>query len=235
MYIIGVFGRSGAGKSTLSKKLAESLGGVYLDVDKYWRNLFYSKYCQKIIVPLLRKDKNLVKPDDAVDDGVVRVKDLKVSAGLAKFNRKFLYKYLNYRVNRKLKKVNTDVIVIDHINFPQFDAYKKADFVIYVNTPSEVCQKNVMKRDYITKERMDFLVENKIVECHNEFDSMPRDYSISAFSDDFEGAYQKMVDIIKEGMINKEIQTKAKASQIVDYITTRHLNLEESCVFPREK
>ena len=101
MYIIGVFGRSGAGKSTLSKKLAESLGGVYLDVDKYWRNLYYSDYCQKIIVPLLRKDKNLVKPDDAVDDGVVRVKDLKVSAGLAKFNRKFLYKYLNNKVLAK--------------------------------------------------------------------------------------------------------------------------------------
>lgn len=235
MYIVGVYGRSGAGKSTLSKKLAESLGGVYLDVDKYWRNVYYSDYFQKIVVPLLRKDKNLVKPENTPDDGVVRIKDLKVSARLARFNRKFLYKYLNYRVNRKLKKVNTNVIVIDHINFPQFDAYKKADFVIYVNTPSEVCQKNVMKRDNITKERMDFLVENKIVECHNEFDSMPQDYSISAFSEEYENEYEKLVNLIKVNIESKKMQEQTEASKIVDFITAHHVHLEEACMLPRNK
>ena len=209
MFIIGVYGLSGSGKSTLSKKLAEDLNATYVDVDKYWRNVFYSNAFQKTIVPFLKKEKNLERPDDYVDNGTVRIKDLKVSRAQAEIMRKLLYQYLNYRINRKLRKTNSDIVVVDHIKFFEFDAFKKSDYVIFVNTPAAICQQNIMKRDYITQKRMEYLVEQHVVDQHNEFPFVPHNFEINAFEKDYKQKYENLREELKQEIELKPI-VKAK-------------------------
>lgn len=55
--------------------------------------------------------------------------------------QKCLYQYLNFRVERKIRKTDADIIIFDHIKLYDFDVYKKCDFIIYVNTPFGVCEK----------------------------------------------------------------------------------------------
>lgn len=236
MYIIGVYGRSGAGKSTLSKKLAKDLGATYVDVDKYWKNIFYSNFFQKTFVIFLKKDNNSKRPGN-VNDQNVHIKDLKASPKQAEFARKMIYQYLNYRVNRKIRKVkktNSNIMVIDHINYFKFDAFKKSDFVIFVNTPSEVSIKNIMKRDFITEERMKHLLSQNIVEKHDEFEFVSNDFKISAFEDGFDKKYQQMLKMIKEDIKEKNKKSENIASKLKQKIVLSKRKKPLS-VFDRQK
>lgn len=233
MYIIGVYGRSGAGKSTLSKKLAEDLDAVYVDVDKYWKNIFYSNFFQKTFVRFLKKDNKTKKPESV--DQNVHIKDLKVSPKQVELARKVIYQYLNYRVNRKIRKMkksDSNIVIIDHIIFFKFDAFKKSDFIIYVNTSSEVSVKNVMKRDYITEERMNHLLNKNIVEKHDEFDFISNNFEISAFESGFDQKYQQMLKLIKEDIKTKNNEKKDKIANLLKQKNNfdkhnNHINLFE--------
>ena len=206
MFIIGVYGPSGAGKSTLAKRLAKDLNATYVEVDKYWKNVYYSDFFQKFIVPFFRHEKNLQKPENTIENGYVRLKDLKVNARQARIMRKLLYIYLNYRINRKIRKSNADIIIFDHIKFFEFDAFNKSDYNIFVNTSDDICEENIMKRDYITKDRMKTLVDNHIVEHTKVFDNVKKDCTINAFCDDFELEYKQLCLSIIQKYQNKNIK-----------------------------
>ena len=219
MFIICIYGQSGAGKSTLAKRLAKDIGAVYVDVDKYWKNVYYSDFFQKAIVPFFKKEKNLQKPENTIEDGKIKIKDLHVTPRKAYIMRKLLYKYLNYRINRKLRKTNADVIIFDHIKFFEFKAFDKSDFKIYVNTPDDICEQNIMARDYITQERMEHLVENNVVEHSRIYDSIKKDFTISAFSENYELAYKELCLLLniaiaekikKQANISNEIKPTTK-------------------------
>ena len=238
MYIIGVYGRSGAGKSTLSKKLAKDLGAVYVDVDKYWKNIFYSNFFQNTFVIFLKKDNKAKRSEVANNGQNVHIKDLKASPKQAELARKLIYQYLNYRVNRKIRKVkktNSNIMVIDHINFFKFDAFKKSDFIIYVNTSSEVSIKNVMERDYITKERMKHLLSQNIVEKHDEFEFVSNNFKISAFESGFDEKYQQMLKMIKEDIKTKNNEKEDKIANLLKQKYSSHKNNNPVNVFERNK
>lgn len=213
MYIICVYGRSGAGKSTLSKRLAKDLGATYVDVDKYWKNVYYSDYFQKIFVPIFKK-----KDDQNVKNGnVVPIKDLNVSPKKAYIMRKLLVQYLNYRVNRKIRKTDAEVIVFDYIKIFDFDVFKKCDFAVFVNTKGAVCERNIINRDGLTQEKMDKLIETHVVERSDVFETVENDFAISAFNQDFEKNYQNLCKMIRTSIESKQ----EKPEKIVKFFKSK--------------
>lgn len=83
-------------------------------------------------------------------------------------------------------------------------------FVVFVNTPAKVCLQNIMKRDYITQERMEHLLDEKIVERHDDFDLVPHNFEISAFDNNFEKDYEQLVELIKTDLKNKKQEKNIK-------------------------
>lgn len=149
MKIIGVTGKSGSGKTTFAKKLAKSLNGVYVDIDRVSKeplnkpNIIHI-LCKKFGNEILDERGNI---------------DTKKLGSIVFSNEEWLNELM--RITQKdaeqqiddiLSKKDNNIVVLEWIKLPISKYWEKCDTKILVKADHIKRRNKVLERDNISKE-----------------------------------------------------------------------------------
>lgn len=149
MKIIGVTGKSGSGKTTFAKKLAKSLNGVYVDIDKISRMPLKKP---KIIHILCKKFGNEILGES----GSI---DRKKLGNIVFSKEEWLNELMQItqsdaeqEIDAILSRKDTNIIVLEWVNLPTSKYWEKCDTKILVKADRIKRRNKVLERDNISEE-----------------------------------------------------------------------------------
>lgn len=149
MKVIGITGKSGSGKTTFAKKLAKSLNGVYVDIDKISRMPLKKPeiihiLCEKFGNGILDKNGNI---DRKKLGEIVFSKEQWLSELM-----RITQSDAEQEVDSILARKNNSIVVLDWIKLPISKYWEKCDTKILVKADRIKRRNKVLERDNISEE-----------------------------------------------------------------------------------
>lgn len=172
MYI-GICGKQGSGKSTLSKKLLEELNDyIYIDIDKIGHQVNEFDEVKKELISTFGED---IVTDNKINRKLLGKKVFNNQDNMNKLIE-ITWKYMEREIDRLIG--DSKNVIFDWQLLPKVKYFKMCDLKILIDTPYEIREERILKRDNISPEYLKSREESSIIYNNNDFDIVLPDNEI---------------------------------------------------------
>jgi len=172
MYI-GICGKQGSGKSTLSKKLLEELKSyVYIDIDQIGHQVNELDNVKHELIETFGED---ILTDNKINRKLLGEKVFNNRESMKKLED-ITWKYMEREIDRIIG--DSKNVIFDWQLLPKVKYFKMCDLKILIDTPYEIREERILKRDNISPLYLKSREESSIVYNKDDFDIVLPDNDI---------------------------------------------------------